>query len=251
MLIHGDCLAEMDKLIRGRAEVSLVLTDPPYGTTNCKWDSIIPFDAMWERLKRLAPSRIPILLFGAEPFSSALRMSNVTWYKYDWIWHKDKSTGFLNAKKQPLRWVEMISVFYNGQPQYYPQYQPKKLINIRPATVKRHQVETYNKMDGSSKREIPTDMGYPGETLMFNGCSSVKGQSNHPTEKPVALLEYLIRTYTKENQLVLDFTMGSGSTGVACANMNRRFVGIEKDEEYFNVARSRIELAEKQQKLFV
>lgn len=203
------------------------------GTTACKWDSIIPFEDMWGRLNKLIKSNGAIVLFGSEPFSSALRMSNIKNYKYDWIWIKEKGTGFLNSKKQPLKNNEQICVFYKKQPIYNPQmrkgFNPYK-------TKKGGLTDNYRK---DSVSEVITESNgerYPLNTLNFTRDKS----RQHPTQKPVALMEYLIKTYTNENELVLDFTMGSGTTGVACKNLNRHFIGIELDEKYFKIAKERI-----------
>ena len=238
MLIHGDCLEEMKKIPDN--SVDMCLTDPPYGTTACKWDRVIPFEPMWKELHRIVKDNGAICLFGSEPFSSALRMSNIKRFKYDWVWRKHIATNHLNAKKQPMRRNEIISVFYKKQCQYEPQLVKKDPKNIRPATTKRPQAENYGKMTAESKRSIPLDMSYPDEVLHFRGCFGDKGKSLHPTQKPVALLEYLIKTYTQDQETVLDFTMGSGSTGVACKNLDRNFIGIEKDKTYFDIAVKRI-----------
>ena len=195
---------------------------------------------MWKELKRITKDNGAIILFGAEPFSSALRMSNIKMFKYDWVWQKDKATNHLNSKRQPMRRNELISVFYKKQCLYNPQLQKKDPKNIRPATTKRKQADNYGAMTSESKRSIPIDMSYPNETLKFRGCFGDKGKSNHPTQKPVDLLQYLLETYTLENETVLDFTMGSGSTGVACKNLGRKFIGIEQDEKYFKIAEDRI-----------
>lgn len=240
LIFLGDCLEVMDNLISKNITVDAIITDPPYGTTACKWDTVIPFNEMWERLNKLIKPNGAIVLFGSEPFSSALRISNIKNYKYDWIWQKDKATNHLNAKKQPMRRNEIISVFYKKQCLYNPQLVKKKPENIRTQTPTRKQAENYGKMTAESVRTIPVDMSYPHETLKFRGCSGDKGKSLHPTQKPVALMEYLIKTYTNENETVLDFTMGSGTTGVACKNTNRGFIGIELDKNYFEIAQKRI-----------
>jgi len=242
-LILGDCLEKMKDI--PDKSVDMALTDPPYGTTACKWDVVIPFEPMWVELKRIIKPNGAICLFGSEPFSSNLRVSNLSNFKYDWVWQKDKATNHLNAKKQPMRRNEIISVFYEKQCLYQPQLVKKNPENIRPPTTKRKQAENYGKMTAESVRTIPVDMSYPNETLKFRGCFGDKGKSLHPTQKPVDLLEYLIKTYTLEGETVLDFTMGSGSTGVACKNLNRNFIGIEKNETYFNIAKKRIEDANK------
>ena len=234
-LYNGDCLEVMDKLIEEGIKVDCIFCDPPYGTTACKWDTIIPFDDMWERLNKLIKPNGAIALFGNEPFSSALRMSNIKNYKYDWIWKKEKGLGFLNAKKMPLRDTENISIFYNNPCLYKPQmregkpYKATNKPNLQKGTNNSYKsVQTVN--NGSR---------YPLTTLEFNRVN----KTVHPTQKPTDLLEYLIKTYTNENELVLDFTMGSGSTGVACANTNRKFIGIELDNNYFDIASKRIEEA--------
>ena len=227
-LWHGDCLELMKNIPDG--SVDLVLTDPPYGTTACKWDSVIPFEPMWEQLNRIIKPNGAICLFGSEPFSSALRMSNIKNFKYDWIWQKSNVMGFLNAKKRPLKEIENISVFNSKV--YYPQGLE---INEKGENRRGKQTETLGKYEPINKSEYKN---YPRTILQFKserGC--------HPTQKPIALLEYLINTYTNEGETVLDFTAGSGSTGVACVNTNRRFIGIELDEGYFNIAKKRIEEA--------
>lgn len=237
-LMQGDCLERMKEIESG--SVDMILTDPPYGTTACKWDSIIPLEQMWEQLKRIIKPNGAIVLFGAEPFSSLLRCSNLKQFKYDWQWQKDKATNHLNAKRMPMRRNEIISVFYKKQCIYNPQLQKKDPKNIRPPTTKRKQVDNYGSMTAESVRVIPLDMSYPNETLNFRGCFGDKGKSLHPTQKPCALMEYLIKTYTNESDIVLDFTMGSGSTGVAAKSLNRSFIGIELDEDYFKIAEERI-----------
>jgi len=242
-LIHGDCLEEMAKM--PDKSVDLVLTDPPYGTTACKWDSVIPFEPMWKQLNRIIKDKSAIVLFGSEPFSSALRMSNIKNYKYDWIWEKEQGTGFARAKKQPLRKHEIISVFYMKQPYY------NYLGEALPKEKKiRRKVNSNNKSNSDclSKAEKRTSV-YTHKTkhtiLKFN-----RQRGKHPTQKPVALLEYLIKTYTNENETVLDFTFGSGSTAIACLNTSRNFIGIEKDETYFQVAKGRIENHQVQREIF-
>jgi site-specific DNA-methyltransferase (adenine-specific) len=252
-LFKGDCL-ELMKNIPDRS-IDAIITDPPYGTTACKWDSVIPFDLMWEQLNRIIKPNGAIVLFGSEPFSSALRMSNIKNYKYDWFWVKGQPSGFLNAKKQPLRNVENISVFYIKQPIYKPQLIDKRKDQIRFNNIKSKQGKTeilgkIGYLDNRfERREIPLDKTYPFQTLNYSLPSANKGRF-HPTQKPVALIEYLIKTYTNENETVLDFTMGSGTTGVACKNLNRKFIGIEMDDKYFEIAKNRIENHQPQQKLF-
>ena len=235
-LYSGDCLEMMKDISSG--SVDLILTDPPYGTTNCRWDTIIPFDPMWEQLKRIIKPNGAICLFGGEPFSSALRMSNIKNFKYDWYWQKTTPTGFLNAKKQPLRNIETISVFYSKQPIYNPQktHGHKRKVSLAKHKQNCKKAEEYNDYDLASYDS--TDR-YPTQILRFK--THRQKSALHPTQKPVDLLEYLIRTYTNEGETVLDFAMGSGSTGVACVNTGRNFIGIELDEGYFQIAKQRIE----------
>lgn len=227
--------------------VDLILTDPPYGTTNCRWDTIIPFDPMWEQMKRIIKPNGAICLFGGEPFSSALRMSNIKNFKYDWYWQKTTPTGFLNAKKQPLRNIETISVFYSKQPIYNPQktHGHKRKVSLAKHKQNCKKAEEYNDYNLAS---YDSTERYPTQTLQFK--TDRQKSALHPTQKPVALLEYLIRTYTNEGETVLDFTMGSGSTGVACVNTNRNFIGIELDEGYFQIAKQRIENCNKKDSTF-
>lgn len=234
-LILGDCLKEMDNLIMEGVKVDAIITDPPYGTTACKWDSIIPFDAMWEKLNKLIKPNGAIVLFGSEPFSSALRMSNIKNYKYDWIWEKEQGLGNLNAKKRPLVKTEQISVFYINQCLYNPQMSKGK-----PYTIKRQKnTSEFLGKNGTKDGYVTENKGDRYPTNIIFSKRELKDRQ-HPTQKPVALMEYLIKTYTNEGETVLDFTMGSGSTGVACVNTGRDFIGIELDEGYFKIAEKRI-----------
>jgi len=237
-LIQGDCIEEMQKLIDEGVKVDLVLTDLPYGTTQCRWDNIISFEDMWDCLNRLCPDS-PCIFFGNEPFSSRLRLSNLNEYKYDLVWDKMIRTGHLNAKKQPLRQFENIMVFYNKQPTYNPIMWIGKEENHPHKTLKKT-TNVYGK-----HHEVPTKLTrkkYPTNIIQVNARAKECNNVNrvHPTQKPVDLLEYLIRTYSNEGDIVLDFTMGSGSCGVACKNTNREFIGIELEEEYFKIAKERI-----------
>ena len=235
-LINDDCFIAMGKL--PDKSIDFILTDPPYGTTQCKWDNIIPFEPMWNEIQRVIKDKGCIALFGNEPFSSYLRISNIKWFKYDWVWEKSHTTGFLNAWKQPLRKFELIHIFYNKQCFYNPQITDKPPKNIRPLGRITKKSENYSNYKlGKELRKLPKDKAMPSNIIKFNS----QKKSVHPTQKPVALLEYLIKTYTNENDTVLDFTMGSGSTGVACKNTNRDFIGIELDQNYFNIAKERIE----------
>lgn len=217
--------------------VDMVLVDPPYGTSNCKWDSIIPFEPMWEQLNRIVKENGVVCIFGSEPFSSALRMSNIKNYKYDWYWQKTTPTGFLNAKKQPLRSIETISVFYKKQPTYNPQ---KTGGHKRKVSLDKHkrnckQGEVYG---GHGLTSYDSTERYPTQVLRYK--TDKQKSALHPTQKPVALLEFLIKTYTEQGETVLDFAFGSCSTGVACVNTGRKFIGIELDAGYFEIAQKRI-----------
>jgi site-specific DNA-methyltransferase (adenine-specific) len=228
-LLHGDCLELMKTIPDG--SIDAIITDPPYGTTACKWDSVIPFDLMWEELNRIIKPNGAIVLFGSEPFSSALRMSNINNYKYDWIWDKKKAGNFASVKYQPLKPFENISVF--NLHNYYP-IKTKGVMRKKGGYNTKHEVSTKSGLDANINDEY-----HPKAIIEFTKADN-KDAGLHPTQKPVLLMEYLIKTYTKEKETVLDFTMGSGSTGVACVNTNRNFIGIEKDENYFKIATERI-----------
>lgn len=235
-LLQGDCLEVMRSIPDG--SVDLILTDPPYGTTACKWDSVIDFDLMWAELKRVIKPNGAIVLFGTEPFSSVLRLSNIGGFKYDWTWCKNVATNFLHAKRQPLRASESISVFISGASYYYPQMTDghKPTSSAKGSSTHKLWVGINERNDSGGKTTR-----YPQNILSFDVVA--RNERLHPTQKPVALLEYLIKTYTQESETVLDFTMGSGSTGVAAKNLNRRFIGIELDPTYFAIAKNRIESA--------
>ena len=247
-LLQGDCLELMKTIPDG--SVDLVLTDPPYGTTACKWDTVLDLEMMWKELNRIIKPNGAIVLFGSEPFSSLLRVSNLKNYKYDWIWDKNSAGNVLVAKYQPLKNHEMIHVFSSGgKALYYPQYTfgHKDRTDDKPVTQKSDiNQKIKSGVFKASKTNKPKDARYPKSILNFSKQSSecANSKSVHPTQKPVALLEYLIKTYTNKTETVLDFTMGSGSTGVACVNTDRKFIGIELDETYFNIAKERIEDAQ-------
>ncbi len=226
VLKNGDCL-ELMKDIPDKS-IDMILCDLPYGTTQCKWDLIIPFDKLWEQYNRIIKDNGAIVLFGNEPFSSALRMSNIKNYKYDWVWKKSNVMGFLNAKKRPLKEIENIIVFNTKI------YQPQGLIaNNKWENRGGKGTDVLGKYGARNFSEFTN---YPRTILEFKN-----ERGKHPTQKPVELLQYLIKTYTSENETVLDNCMGSGSTGVACMDTNRNFIGIELDEKYFNIAKERIE----------
>ena len=233
-LRHGDCLEIMKNIPDG--SVDMIICDLPYGTTACKWDSIIPFEELWKGYCRIIKDDGAIILFGSEPFTSILICSQISLFRYDLIWDKQKGCDFLNANRKPLKSHENILVFYKKSPTYNKQYwysTPYKKINgnKKQSSVYHdsHDVDTES-TDG--KRNPLSILSFPWD-----------GNRVHPTQKPVALLEYLIKTYTNEGETVLDNCMGSGSTGVACVNTNRRFIGIELDDKYFEIAKQRIDAA--------
>ena len=240
-LIQGDCLDKMKDI--PDVSIDAIITDPPYGTTACKWDSVIPFEPMWEQLKRVIKPNGAIVLFGSQPFTSALIMSNIKMFKYDYSWIKTKSSGFQNAKKMPMRKHEEILVFYEKQPTFNQQNLIELATPIKAGRERLRNDEQHRLGVAGKTEHKTTHTGWQDSLLNFSNPSG-KGHL-HPTQKPVTLMEYLIKIYTNENELVLDFTMGSGSTGVACVNTNRNFIGIELDEKYFNIAQNRIEEAKK------
>jgi len=236
----GDCFEVLKNIPDGC--IDLVIADPPYGTMNIKWDNIIPIGKMWEELKRVIKPKTTVCIFGVEPFSSMIRMSNLKMYKYDWIWQKNTVTNFLNAYKQPMRKCELINIFYKQQCIYKPQMEKKdkkKIRNFGIGDLKKRS-KLYNTMlSFTVKRKVPNDLSFPTEILNFKKDQNLVWK--HPTQKPVALIEYLIRTYTEENQLVLDFCAGSGTTGVACQNLKREYILIEKNKFYFEQIKKRLE----------
>ena len=234
-LRQGDCL-ELMKDIPDKS-IDMILCDLPYGTTACKWDIVMPFDKLWEQYNRIIKDNGAIVLFGSEPFSSKLRMSNLKNYKYDWKWLKSRKTGFQMVRKRPLKCYEDILVFYNKQPTYY-NTQLIKLEKPINSYRKNGKGGTLLNTIKCQKGRIQEYTNYNKDTLCFNNEHNIN--AFHPTQKPVALLEYLIKTYTNEGDTVLDNCMGSGSTGVASINTNRNFIGIELDENYFNIAKERI-----------
>lgn len=240
-LYKGNCLEVMDYLINYNIKVDAIITDPPYEVTSFSWDKIIPFDAMWERLNKLIKTNGAIVLFGNEPFSSNLRKSNEKMYKYDWKWLKTQVTGFQNVKYQPLRCYEDIMVFSKSgtvtnakkHMKYYPQGTYNTNIMVRKKEINYLKDHDENKVNGKYKKNIEN---FPRNVVQFPRES----YSLHPTQKPLELMEYLIKTYTKEGDIVLDFTCGSGSTLLACEILNRKWIGIELTDKYCNVTKQRI-----------
>ena len=229
-LIHGDCLVEMDN-IKDKS-IDMILCDLPYGTTACKWDTVIPFEPLWEQYERVIKDNGAIVLTASQPFTSALVMSNPKWFKYTWVWQKSRAANGMIARHQPLKYHEEVLIFGKGKVTYNPQ-------GIVRVNEEASQGGVSSDITGNQKRDrkyIKKYTNYPSTIQRFKS----EGKTVHPTQKPVPLLEYLIKTYTNENELVLDNCMGSGSTGVACVNTNRKFIGIELDEKYFKIAQERI-----------
>ena len=237
-LMMGDCLERMAEIEGGA--VDLVLTDPPYGTTACKWDAVIPFEPMWKQVWRVLKPNGAAVFTASQPFTSALVMSDPNAFKYQWVWDKKVASNSQLCKIQPLKIHEDVLVFCKSKVEYNPQGLSDVLIE----RSNKNRNKGVGHIGSFKKRETftQTKTGYPKSILNFkpNNIGKV-----HPTQKPVALMEYLIRTYTNEGETVLDFTMGSGTTGVACANTNRQFIGIERDPTYFQIAKDRIEEAQR------
>jgi site-specific DNA-methyltransferase (adenine-specific) len=234
-LRQGDCLEVMKEI--PDKSVDMILCDLPYGTTACKWDNVIPFEPLWEQYKRIIKDNGAIVLFGSEPFASLLRTSNLKMYKYDWIWDKKIPSGMSYARFQPMRQTENISVFCKSKTIYNPQL-TKREKPIKNGGNKYSPTAPIEACKQGKHFSKTYEYKQPVNLLRYD---KVRRNSLHRTQKPVALLEYLIKTYTNENELVLDNCMGSGSTGVACVNTNRNFIGIELDKNYFNIAKERIE----------
>lgn len=238
-LYQGECIEVMNTLIQKGVKVDAVICDIPYGTTACEWDSVIPFDDMWKCLKSIRKNNCPIVLFAGEPFASYLRISNIKEFKYDWVWQKSKSGSAFTAKYRPVNKHEMICVFGKDTINYYPQCtegEPyKREHKLSECDINNHDI-------GFNRKIVKTEndgFRYPITVQSFPQKWRRQDQV-HPTQKPVPLLEYLVKTYSKEGDTVLDFTMGSGTCGIACKNLNRNFIGIELNEEYFKIAEKRI-----------
>lgn len=235
-LYKGDCL-EIMKSIQSKS-IDMILCDLPYGTTQCKWDSVIPFEPLWEQYNRIIKDNGCIALFSSQPFTSSLVMSNPKMFKYEWIWQKTHLKGHLNAKKMPMRAHENIEIFYKKPPLYNPQMTHGHKRKVAKTNYVRE--SDGNSCYGREVRNTSYDSTdrYPLDVQVFSNADQSK--KLHPTEKPVELCEYLIKTYTNENMLILDNCMGSGTTGVACIKNNRKFIGIELDENYFQIASKRV-----------
>lgn len=231
-LFNGDCLEIMPELIKRGIKVDMILCDLPYGTTQNKWDSLIPLDKLWSSYKSIIKDNGAIVLFAQIPFSTTLGASNLPMLRYEWIWKKPLATGFLNANRMPLKNHENILVFYKSLPTYNPQKTEGKPYKAKRSAIP---CTSYNPVDNLPTNN-ETGERYPVDVIEFNADK----EKLHPTQKPVGLCEYLIKTYTNEGQLIMDNCMGSGTTGVACKNLNRNFIGIELDKKYFEIAKERI-----------
>ena len=234
-LMLGDCIEQMASIPAG--SVDLVLTDPPYGTTACAWDAVIPFEPMWREVRRVLKPRGAAVFTASQPFTSALVMSNPREFRYPWVWNKVLPRGHLNAKKQPMRLHEDVLVFSREPHAYNPQKTSGHKRKV--ARTKYQKGGDGGQVYGREVRDTVYDSEERFPTSIYTLSTAERGKV-HPTQKPVALMEYLIRTYTNEGEIVLDFTMGSGTTGVACVNTGRKFIGIEKDPAFFETAKARI-----------
>jgi len=232
-LKRGDCLEVMKDIASG--SVDMVLCDPPYGTTACKWDSVIPLEAMWWQLKRVIKPRGAIVMTASQPFTSVLVSSNISMFSYEWVWVKSKITGVLNAKKMPVRKHEIVLVFCDKKSTGT--YNAQGLIPKNEITRQGGNSDNYGNRNKSEY--LQEWANWPRDVLEIKSV----GKTVHPTQKPVALMEYLVKTYTNEGETVLDFAMGSGTTGVACKSLGRDFIGIELDEGYFDIANDRIKVS--------
>ena len=244
-LFLGDCLEVMPQLISKNLKVDAIITDPPYEKTHNKWDSLIPIDEMWVNLKSLIKDNGAIILFGQDKYTAKVMLSNEKEHRYNLIWNKgNRGSGHLNANRMPLRNHEDIMVFYKKLPTYNPQFTEGEPLHGKGTKFKTsfYNNNTYGKCEQSTDYRKGETKKYPKSILSFNKPHP----AIHPTQKSIELMEWLIKTYTNEDEVVLDFTMGSGTTGVACMNLNRKFIGIEKEEKYFNIAKERIEKAEKE-----
>jgi len=233
-LWNGDCL-ELMKDIPDKS-MDAIICDLPYGTTACKWDSVIPFKPIWEQYKRIIKDNGAIVLFGSQPFTSSLVMSNTKMFKYEWIWQKSRPANFMNAKYQPMKYHENILVFSIKRHNYYPiKFKGNKNHASKPRNGKSNIYNIKNNKNGIDTN----DMKFPKSIAEFKSTDSTKNL--HPTQKPLELLKYLVKTYTNENDWVLDNTCGSNTTGIACYDLNRNYIGIEKDIDIYNVAKKRVE----------
>ena len=243
-LYLGDCLTVLPTLADKNVEA--IITDLPYGQTACVWDNVIPFEPMWAQVKRILKPRGVFVTTASQPFTSKLVMSNLEWFKYEWIWEKSHATGFLDSSDKPMKQHENIEVFYGLQPTFNPQLYKKHKSQIRNGKIVRANTNIYGSFENDTPRSVPIDIGYPLSIQYFASPYRGGESGEHPTQKPVVLYEYLIRTYTNEGDTILDFCMGSGTTGVAAVQLGRRFIGVEIDPTYFAIAARRIKQAQQQ-----
>ena len=240
-LYNGDCFEELQKLIDKGVKVDAIIIDPPYGTTPLHWDSVISFEKMWKMINKIKKDKTtPVLIFGQEPFASLVRLSNIKKYKYDWYWKKERITNVFQVKRRPGKVIESIMVFYDKQCVYNPQ----KTKHSGPLVSNKIKDGGFSETQSGGGKVKPVEYKddgtrYPLQIISFTR-ENTYGKNFHTTQKPVKLLETLVKTYTNEGDTVLDFTMGSGSTGVACKNTNRNFIGIELDKKYFDIAKERL-----------
>ena len=244
--MQGDCLERMKEIPSG--SVDMILADPPYGTTACKWDSIIPLEPMWEQLKRIIKPNGAIVMTAAQPFTTTLIASNMKMFKYTYVWCKSKGCNFTHAKNMPIKFTEDVVVFSHAPIGHTSQlrekrmvYNPQGLVKVDKKWSRPQKYENGHKLSRDSHKldRVIEFENYPTNILNFSNSSN-KERGLHPTQKPVALMEYLIKTYTNEGETVLDFTAGSFTTGVACVNLNRKFIGIELDKDYFDIGVNRV-----------
>ena len=248
-LMQGDCLELMKEIPDG--SVDMILCDLPYGTTACKWDTVIPFEPLWEQYKRITKKNAAIVLTASQPFTTALIGSNLPMFRYEWIWVKDKPSNFAQANRQPMKYHENVCVFYGSQPTYNKQMQPREgsgSARYKYIVDNSKRTSDHNTLTSEAKMFDPNWKNPSSVQVVSTGR---RQDLHHPTQKPVALMEYLIKTYTNEGETVLDNCMGSGTTGVACVKTGRKFIGIEIDEDYFNIACKRIAEAYHQSDMFV
>lgn len=246
-LMQGDCLELMSSIPDG--SVDMVLTDPPYGTTACKWDTVIPLGPMWKQLKRVIKPNGAIVMTASQPFTTVLIASNMRMFKYCWVWEKSKGCNFTHARNMPIKFTEDVCVFSSAPIGHTVQfgerrmeYNPQGIVKVDKAWSRSKRYENGHKLKRESHKldRVIEFENYPKNLIRFQNSDN-RERGLHPTQKPVALMEYMIKTYTNEGDTVLDFTMGSGTTGVACANLNRDFIGIELDPEYFKIAQKRLQ----------
>jgi len=261
-VICEDCLEVMPNI--PDKSIDMILCDLPYGTTACSWDAIIPFEPLWKQYKRIIKDNGAIVLTASQPFTSRLVMSNIKMFRYEWIWHKTTSGSFATAKKQPMKYHENMLIFYKNSPIYNPQFQNyadstnKRFKDGEKVNRQKQMIKSSNKIQSGlsfkGEQGIMLNRGkYPESVQKINSEPNCNGTKFHPTQKPVALFEYLIKTYTNEGDLILDNCAGSGTTGVACKNLNRNYILIEKEQKYIEIARKRIKYwqnKEKQKELF-